>query len=842
MNTASALQQLFGQDPYPYQQRVAEALLSGQNVILRAPTGAGKTEAALGPYLLARQEKRLDFPRRCILASPMRTLAKDLHGRAKQVGEKLGLTVKLHTGEDPADPLLEADIIVTTVDQLLSNYLHVPYSQSWRGRNIGAGGVVASYVVLDEFHLFDPQRAFRTVLEMGRALQGVTPFLFMTATMSKPLTEKLARTIGADFVTPSEAELETMQSQQKRRSIRRVNALLSAEAVAGAHNLRSIAIANTVDRVQTLYADLQRLQRGGHPKLHGTELVMLHSRYFPVHRNAHEAKLKELLGQRSDKNVILVASQAVEVGIDISSEQLHTEVCPANALLQRAGRNARYAGEVGVVSVYQLPEKDGRWDVLPYKGMEQVIQDTWNALADLPDPVKPEAEARLVDVVHTAGDEVNWRDYESKRNSTFRDKMTAAFCGERAMRPELIRDIQNVSVLLVKEGSDLSTWADVNRHERLSVTWVNFAALEANRKALNLEHDLEKNWLVKVPHEVEPESQRGEENTRHPTKLEWKAVTNTDELKAQPLVLVNPKFVFYNQTEGFRWEAPEGGTLGVQPDDMPDTHEARPTGEGGDYWYTYESYELHIRRVLAASKKHAADVWHLCSKVDTKFGLLAGKMELALKAAIAGHDIGKLSVGWQKWTRGWQAEQVQEYAGRFLWEGREGSFSATPQGKGEYCAHTDYHPKYDRRRNKDFDRQGRRPPHAGESAAVVAEGLDSFLMNRLGNEKGFSVLQGILGAICRHHSANASGETDAWKLDAGAGAEANRVFELLAGVPLDADSISRLQIQGIGAVTEPELPTPDDELAWMVYTLASRALRLGDTRSFEEVRQQEGTP
>ncbi|GGI74111.1 CRISPR-associated helicase Cas3' [Deinococcus wulumuqiensis] len=477
MDTADHLQNLFGQLPYPYQVRTAEALFSGKNVILRAPTGAGKTEAALGPFLLARQQRHGDFPLRCIIASPMRTLAKDLFERAQKAGEPLGLKVKLHTGEDPADPLLEADIIITTYDQLLSNSLHVPYSQSWRSRNIGAGGVVASYVVLDEFHLFDPQRAFRTTLEMARALEGVTPFLFMTATLSEDLTQKLAGAVGAEFITPTADELATMKSQQKTRQIRRVDALLSAEAVAMAHQRRSIAIANTVDRVQALYADLKGLKRDD------TELVMLHSRYFPTHRNEHEIRLKALLGRESSANVILVASQAVEVGIDISSEQLHTELCPANALLQRAGRNARYAGEHGVVSVYALPEKDGKPDVMPYKGQDEVIQATWDALTDLPETVNPEAEAWLVDRVHTTGDEANWDAYERSRTSKLRSKMNQAFEGDRSARTDLIRDIQNVSLLLVRPNTDLSTWDEVNRLERLSVTsWRPDKLYERGRK------------------------------------------------------------------------------------------------------------------------------------------------------------------------------------------------------------------------------------------------------------------------------------------------------------------------------------------------------------------------
>ena len=746
--TKHHLKALFGNEPYDYQVRVAQALLVGQNVILRAPTGAGKTEAALGPYLIARKEGREDFPLRCIFASPMRTLAKDLYVRAKEVGDKLGLTVKLHTGEDPSDPQLEADIIVTTVDQLLSNYLHVPYSQSQSGRNIGAGGVIASYVVLDEFHLFDSKRAFRTTIEMARNLQGITPFLFMTATFSEDLTKKLADAVGAEFITP-QGELETMTSQQKTRTICRAEGLLTAEDVAHAHQRRSIAIANTVKRVQTLYADLKRLKNEGDPRLQGVELVMLHSKYFPSHRNKHEQLLRTLLGREAEKhiNVILVASQAIEVGLDISCEQLHTEICPANALLQRAGRNARYIGEDGVVSVYALPinEKTGLWDILPYKGQEEVIRQTWEALAALPSPITPKAENNLVDAVHTGGDLLNWKSYQACRETTHLDNTVKAMNGDRGMRSELIRDIQNISLLMIGKDADLSSWDEVNRHERLSATWVDFATLEQNREKLDLNFDHELNWLAKVPCEVESEKKASSENTYQPPQLEWISVTSAAQLRNEMLVLINPKFVFYNQQEGFRWEPSEGGELGVAESNIPKAHPKRNSGDRPDYWYTYETYEEHITRVLSASIKHAADVWHLCSKVDKKFGLPAGTMELALKVAIASHDIGKLSSGWQKWTRNWQAEQLKEYMGRFLWDGAEGQFTAISQAKGQYCAHTDYHPKYDKERNK---RSGSRPPHAGESAAVFIAAFKDELQEKVkDDQKVLKVMRGIAGAI-----------------------------------------------------------------------------------------------
>ena len=61
---------------YAYQERVKELIQSGKSVILQAPTGAGKTRAALSPFI----ENFFDrddgsTPRKCIYSVPMRVLA-----------------------------------------------------------------------------------------------------------------------------------------------------------------------------------------------------------------------------------------------------------------------------------------------------------------------------------------------------------------------------------------------------------------------------------------------------------------------------------------------------------------------------------------------------------------------------------------------------------------------------------------------------------------------------------------------------------------------------------------------------------------------------------------------
>lgn len=194
MNKSARFQTIFGDGytPYAFQSEVAEHLLNGHNVILQAPTGAGKTEAALFPYLLARLEG-LHFPHKLLYSVPMRVLAKSFHerlSRASVIDAKT--SVSIQTGEQQDDRQLKSNIIFTTIDQLLSSFLNIPYALGRRQANVNAGAVVGSYLVFDEFHLFDPDTMLPTTIQMLKMVEGITPWLLMTATFSEPLLNRLA--------------------------------------------------------------------------------------------------------------------------------------------------------------------------------------------------------------------------------------------------------------------------------------------------------------------------------------------------------------------------------------------------------------------------------------------------------------------------------------------------------------------------------------------------------------------------------------------------------------------------------------------------------------------------
>ena len=79
-NYAASFHALTGYPPFDYQLEVARLLFDGRNVVLRAPTGAGKTWAVLAPFFSDDWRAR---PARLIYALPLRTLANGIYREAQ---------------------------------------------------------------------------------------------------------------------------------------------------------------------------------------------------------------------------------------------------------------------------------------------------------------------------------------------------------------------------------------------------------------------------------------------------------------------------------------------------------------------------------------------------------------------------------------------------------------------------------------------------------------------------------------------------------------------------------------------------------------------------------------
>jgi len=102
----------------------------------------------------------------------------------------------------------------------------------------------------------------------------------------------------------------------------------------------TLIIVNTVDRATKLYELLHdQLKREGIP------IRLIHSRFRPHERE----QWADFLNQKNAGRRILISTQVIEAGVDLSAKVLYTELAPWAALVQRFGRCARYPGETGHV-------------------------------------------------------------------------------------------------------------------------------------------------------------------------------------------------------------------------------------------------------------------------------------------------------------------------------------------------------------------------------------------------------------------------------------------------------------------------------------------------------------
>ena len=98
------------------------------------------------------------------------------------------------------------------------------------------------------------------------------------------------------------------------------------------------------------------------------ELRLIHSRFRPAEREGWVTNFLSRDSLNAKTNRIMIATQVVEAGVDISASCLMTELAPWPSLVQRFGRAARYGGQAEVVVLDQQHEDDNK--ALPYSIVE----------------------------------------------------------------------------------------------------------------------------------------------------------------------------------------------------------------------------------------------------------------------------------------------------------------------------------------------------------------------------------------------------------------------------------------------------------------------------------------
>lgn len=367
--------------PYEHQIRMWGHIHSLEfPLLLQAPTGSGKTESVIAPFLSQFIENNFNIAPRMIYVLPMRVLVNNIASRIEKYISKVSpyISVEIQHGDAPNAPFFIADIIVTTLDQFLYGFARAS-EQVGRHIDIPAGSIASSIVVFDEAHMYRDGFTFSIMRALMEILyESRIPFVLMTATMPKSLKESLFECIKLpklqEIKTATVGESSIKMTLENTPLYSNNGVYISDDCLNKIKKQKTLIVVNQVKRAQKIYEEIKtRLDLGNE------EIVLLHSRFIKNDRKDHEERAVSLIPHKSDGKIIIpkgvgivVSTQVLEAGIDFSAELLLTELAPADSLIQRAGRCARYEGESGEMIVFPVEDAKGH---LPY--VKEYLLKTW---------------------------------------------------------------------------------------------------------------------------------------------------------------------------------------------------------------------------------------------------------------------------------------------------------------------------------------------------------------------------------------------------------------------------------------------------------------------------------
>jgi CRISPR-associated endonuclease/helicase Cas3 len=387
-------------DPYPYQIRLAETSIVSR--ALRVPTGAGKTATAILSWLYRLKQGEPDAPRRLVYCLPMRVLVEQTGDSARRWTARVAPNVEvaiLMGGEVEETWEIHSEkpfILIGTQDMLLSRALNRGYAMSRYKWPMHFGLLNNDCLwVCDEVQLMGSGLGTTTQLQAWREeMGGFGPRAtwWMSATMDpswlasvdyKNGTAKLPITqLGTDDLAVEELGRRYHASKPLEK-MEEVSDAALAKRVIQSHEpgALTLVVLNRVERAQRLFQELEKATK----KTTKPELLLAHSLFRASDRDAIAKKLQSPLGAEGR---ILVATQVIEAGVDLSARVLFTELAPWGSMVQRFGRCNRTGTENDAL-VYWIDVPDS--GAKPYS--EEELADARSKISALENVAIPNLES-----------------------------------------------------------------------------------------------------------------------------------------------------------------------------------------------------------------------------------------------------------------------------------------------------------------------------------------------------------------------------------------------------------------------------------------------------------------
>lgn len=374
---------------FPYSQKRGVQKIVEDNwkkdlLLLRAPTGAGKTDAAL---LWASKQIEAQRADRLIFAMPTRFTANAI---SVNVSKELGQTGLYHSSAWSAisdkvknneislsDALnqhkmarcLLSPITVCTIDHLLMSL-----TMTREDHHLISYNLANSCVVIDEADFYDDFTLANIQYLLKVLHEWKVPVLIMSASLpDSSLSLYQSTGYKIDSILEDSHDVNNIRKRFEIKDIIDYNEIKDIDPlIEKCFEIgNGILYMNTVDSAIALYKHICSDKKRTKEEIEYVHLY--HSRFTEPDKLKKEEKIIKALGKKAwgegTAKGIVIMTQIGEMSINISSEIMISELCPIDRMIQRTGRLCRFSDDMGKLYIL-IPYRNKTIYPAPYGILE----------------------------------------------------------------------------------------------------------------------------------------------------------------------------------------------------------------------------------------------------------------------------------------------------------------------------------------------------------------------------------------------------------------------------------------------------------------------------------------
>lgn len=319
----------------------------GNNIIIVASTGMGKTEASL----LWQGEGKAFYvlPVRTAINAMYNRIIEDFYANdyTKQVGLLHSDTKNIYLKDEEVESIdsfweyyeltrnRALPLTICTPDQIFRFVFKYP------GYEADLATFSYSRIIIDEIQAYSPELLAVLIYGLQLINKAGGKFAITTATFPPIIREWLdyeKDENGNRIENKINLAEQQFLKKQVRHKVRLIDDYINAEEIVDfynknidLHNLKILVVVNTVTSAQNLYLHLSK-------QIGKENVKLLHSKFTVEDRKNLEYEIIEDGKYENNKHIIWIATQVVEASLDLDFDFLFTEFAELSSLFQRMGR------------------------------------------------------------------------------------------------------------------------------------------------------------------------------------------------------------------------------------------------------------------------------------------------------------------------------------------------------------------------------------------------------------------------------------------------------------------------------------------------------------------------